>query len=250
MISPRLPGAVLYSLLLAVTSTLQAASPQGQDVGVFATEAEVAPEPWRLVRFKDSIPATKYRVRSWDGEIAIEARADASMALLARPIEIDLTRTPMLCWRWRIDAPIAAADWREKSGDDYAARVYVAFRLPSESMSWITRSKLALARSVFGADVPDAALNYVWDNVNPIGAVAPNAYTDRAMMVVARSGSQDAGRWVSERHDVLADVQAAFGKGHYSPVLLALASDADDTGSRAHAGFARLRFVGRDERCD
>lgn len=190
------------------------------------------------------------RIRGWAGEFAIEARANASMALLARPIQIDLARNPILCWRWRVDAPIAAADLRKKSGDDYAARVYVAFRLSPESMSWATRSKLALARSLFGAEVPDAALNYVWDNSHPVCTVASNAYTERAMMVVTRSGAEDAGRWVSERRDVLADSRAAFGAGSFSPVLLAVASDADDTGGSAHAGFARLRFVARNESCD
>lgn len=242
-------GTALCGLLMPVALMAQDASLLQQDVGVFTAETNVPPAPWRLVRFKDSVPPTQYRIHVWEGEIAIEAHAHASMALLARPIQIDLVRTPILCWRWRIDAPIAAADLREKSGDDYAARVYVAFRIPPEAMSWATRGKLALARSVLGADVPDAALNYVWDNSHPIGTVTPNAYTERAMMVVTRSGTEDAGRWVSERRDVLADSRAAFGAGSFSPVLLAVGSDADDTGGSTHAGFARLRFVARNEAC-
>lgn len=243
-------GAALWGLLTPVALLAQDASSPQQEVGVFTSESAVPPTPWRLVRFKDSVPPTEYRIRTWAGELAIEAHAHASMALLARPIQIDLARTPILCWRWRIDAPIAAANLRKKSGDDYAARVYVAFRLPQESMSWATSSKLALARSLFGAEVPDAALNYVWDNTHPVGTVTPNAYTERAMMVVTRSGAEDAGRWISERRDVLADIRAAFGTGSFSPVLMAVASDADDTGSSAHAGFARLRFVAGDETCD
>ncbi|MGY8904124.1 MAG: DUF3047 domain-containing protein [Burkholderiales bacterium] len=243
-------GTALWGLLMPAALMAQDASSPRQEIGVFTSESAVPPVPWRLVRFKDSVPPTEYRIRAWAGEFAIEARANASMALLARPIQIDLARNPILCWRWRVDAPIAAADLRKKSGDDYAARVYVAFRLSPESMSWATRSKLALARSLFGAEVPDAALNYVWDNSHPVGTVASNAYTERAMMVVTRSGAEDAGRWVSERRDVLADSRAAFGAGSFSPVLLAVASDADDTGGSAHAGFARLRFVARDESCD
>lgn len=243
-------GTALCGLLMPVTLMAQDASSPRQDVGVFTSESDVPPAPWRLVRFKEGVPPTDYRIRAWAGEFAIEAHAHASMALLARPIHIDLASTPILCWRWRIDAPIAVADLREKSGDDYAARVYVAFRIPPGSMTWATRSKLALARTVFGADVPDAALNYVWDNRHPIGTVTPNAYTERAMMIVTRSGAADAGRWVSERRDVLADIRSAFGAGSFTPMLLAVASDGDDTGSSAHAGFARLRFVARDASCD
>jgi len=243
-------GATLWALLSPVALMAQNPSSPRQDVGIFTSESVVLPDPWQLVRFKDSVPPTEYRIRAWAGEFAIEAYAHASMALLARPIQIDLTRTPILCWLWRIDTPVAAANLRKKSGDDYAARVYVAFRLPPESMNWGTRSKLALIRSLFSAEVPDAAINYVWDNTHPVGTVAQNAYTERAMMIVTRSGTVDAGRWVSERRDVLADIRATFGTGSFSPVLLAVASDVDDTGGSAHAGFARLRFVARDASCD
>lgn len=36
-------------------------------------------------------------------------------------------------------------------------------------MSLATRTKLALARSIFGQSVPDAAISYVWDNRYPVG---------------------------------------------------------------------------------
>jgi len=63
------------------------------------------------------------------------------------------------------------------------------------------------------------------------------------MMVVTRSGAEDAGRWFSERRDVLADIRAAVGAGSFSPVLLAVASDADDTGGNA-CRFCRSALCG------
>lgn len=139
----------------------------------------------------------------------MEAQANASMALLVRPIRVDLARTPVLCWRWRVDAPIKTADLLRKSGDDYAARVYVAFQLPPEALGWTTRSQLALARSLFGGEVPDAAINYVWDNRHPAGYTAPNAYTATTRMVVVESGAARARRWVTARRNVLADAALA-----------------------------------------
>ena len=46
-----------------------------------------------------------------------------------------------------------------KAGDDYAARVYLTFEVPPEQLSPGTRIKLGLARTVYGKQVPDAALN-------------------------------------------------------------------------------------------
>ncbi|TMW76683.1 DUF3047 domain-containing protein, partial [Thauera sp. UPWRP] len=97
--------------------------------------------------------------------------------------------------------------------------------------------------------VPDAALNYVWDNRQPVGTLMPNAYTDRTRMIVLRSGAGDAGAWVVERRDVAEDFRRAFGDLPAQLGGIALASDTDNTGERARAGFADFRFVSRDQEC-
>lgn len=217
-------------------------------VGQFDTEG-VPPAPWRVVKVAKNTPPTRYRIAKIDGVTGIEGVADKSMALLARPLTIELAATPVLCWRWRIDAPVAAADLRRKAGDDYAARVYVAFDIPDASLSGGTKFKLGIARRLFGAAVPDAALNYVWDNRNPVGTEAKSAYTDRAQLIVAETGAARAGRWVTERADVAADFARAFGGVPGKPIQLAVAVDTDNTRSAARGAFADLHFVARNQRC-
>ena len=206
------------------------------------------PAPWRVVQVNRKVPPTLYRRAVVAGVPAIEARSERSMALLARPIAVDLAATPVLCWRWLVDAPVAKADMAKKSGDDYAARVYVSFDLPDSRMSAGTRLKLRLARSMFGRDVPDAALNYVWDNRHPVGSRRKSAYTDRAQLIVAETGTKRAGQWVAERANIAADFGAAFG-GAGKPIQLAIASDTDNTGGTARAAFADLHFVGHSYSC-
>jgi len=219
-------------------------------VGRFApSDGGGIPSPWRIERLDDAVPPTRYRLREWDGVGAVEAHAVASMALMARPLTIDLERTPVLCWRWRIDAPVAAADMTTKAGDDYAARVYLSFDVSPERLGLATRMALGLARTLRGSAVPDAAVNYVWDNRHPVGTWQPNAYTDRARMLVLRSGAADAGRWVDERRDVAADFRSAFGHPPARVTGLAVATDTDNTGGEARAGFADFRFVAPGAPC-
>lgn len=218
-------------------------------VGRFAPGGESLPDDWKVVQLDRHVSPTRYSVQEWDGVEAVVADANDSMSLLARSLDIDLSRTPVLCWRWRIDAPLKSADMAEKRGDDYAARVYVALRLPREALGFATRTKLALARGIYGDKVPDAALNYVWDNRNPVGTVRPNAYTDRAQMIVQRTGEQDTGRWVVERRNVLDDAQRLFGPYEMGAALLAVASDTDNTHETARAGFADLHFVAPEAAC-
>jgi Protein of unknown function (DUF3047) len=204
---------------------------------------------WREVQLNARTARNRFETRRWDGVEALEVHSQKSMSLLARPVTVDLARTPVLCWRWRVDAPLVGADMATREGDDYAARVYVSLAIPADAQSFALRAQLRVARTIWGPEVPDAALNYVWDNRQPIGTVRPNAYTARAQMLVLRTGAADAGRWVWERRDVARDAAAAFGP-EAAPVQVAVTADTDNTGESAHAGFADLHFVARERRCE
>ena len=233
-------------MLLGLAAALATAGPVW--IGKF-DESGTPPAPWRVVRLSKSVPPTLYRVTVVDGVRAVDATANSSMALLARPVTIDLGATPILCWRWRIEAPVATADMTRRDGDDYAARVYVAFDMPDSALSLGTRLKLALARRIFGSAVPDAALNYVWDNRHPVGTWQKSTYTDRAQLIVQESGNSAARKWVAERVDVARDFARAFGGKPGLPIEVAVATDTDNTRTRAHAAFADLRFVRRSDSC-
>ena len=240
----------LTTFVVALTITGSAfASSQQVVLGDFSQYQQVPEEPWQIVRFDEDIPATDYHLRQHQGVHAVEARAQGSMALLARPLAADLQKTPVLCWRWWVDEPIKQADMSEKSGDDYAARMYVTFDLPGSAMSLGTRLKLSAARTLHDSDLPDAAINYVWDNKHPVGTTRANAYTDRAQMMVLRTGSDDTGRWITERRNLRQDLQQLFETGSAQTLQLAIASDSDNTGATTGALFADIHLVAEGDEC-
>jgi hypothetical protein len=218
-------------------------------IGKFSSTKPEIPAPWQLIRLETQVPATSYRISLWDGVDAVEARAERSMALLGRPVDIDLAVTPVLCWRWRVDGVVRSADMTRRRGDDYAARIYLAFDLPSTALSLTDKASLTLARAFYGSRVPDGAINYVWDNRHPVGMHMPNAYTDRVRMIVQRSGNDEAGFWVTERVNIHHDVKRSFGTSEARLKLVAVASDSDNTGETVHAGFADLHFVRATDAC-
>jgi hypothetical protein len=237
----------MYHAVIAVMIAAATAGDGATWLGRFTVPGP-PPAPWSMVPLRGEKP-TLYRIATVAGRTALEARVDGSMSLMARPISVDLTEKPMLCWRWYVDAPIAKADMTRKGGDDYAARVYIAFDMPDSALSGSTKLKLKIARGMFGRSIPDAAVVYVWDNRHPVGTARRSAYTDRSQLVVADSGSARAGTWVMKRADVGADFARAFGNRPGKPIQLAVASDGDNTKSRGHAAFADIHFVGRDQPC-
>lgn len=232
---------------IALLAAVLAAATSPTWMGRFTT-AGAPPAPWKMVPLKGEKP-TSYRVTMVAGRMALEARVDGSMSLMARPVSVDLAETPILCWRWYVDAPVAKADMTRKSGDDYAARIYIAFDMPDNVLSGSTKFKLKMARSMFGRSIPDAAVVYVWDNKHPVGTARKSAYTDRSQLIVVETGSGRAGKWVTKRADVAADFAKAFGNKPGKPIQLAVASDGDNTKSKGRAAFADIHFVGRGEPC-
>ena len=109
--------------------------------------------------------------RDKGGETVLEAVSNAAASGLFYERKIDLTKTPILTWRWRIERPVNPPDELSKGGDDFSVRVY--FIAPGAGM----------------LSFPDSVV-YVWASRRPEGSSWPNPYTKKAHMVAVDSGAQ------------------------------------------------------------
>ena len=153
------------------------------------------------------------------GRVLAAESADAASALMHER-EIDLLATPVLSWRWRVEAPLPIADERIKAGDDFAARVYVV----SEG---------------FGLLNLPLGITYVWGNA-PVGEAWPNPFTKRAIMVVVDSGP--GGEWRSHARNVREDYRRYHGKDVQKLRGVAIMTDTDNSGTAGRAWYGDLRF--------
>ncbi|HEX5128189.1 MAG TPA: DUF3047 domain-containing protein, partial [Usitatibacter sp.] len=167
-----------------------------------------------------------------EGTTVLRIVADDAAGSVAHRLAPGAPGNSMLAWRWKVDRVVEGADLARKDGDDFAARVYVTFDVPEEALSLGERVRIRLAKLFYGADLPTAAICYVWDNRHPVGTSVWNAYTSRVRMVVLRSGASDAGRWASESRDVGSDFRQAFGQSAPAITAIALSADTDQTHER------------------
>lgn len=199
--------------------------------------------------FGDRPRHTRYSLVEDEGAVVLRAQAEASTSGLVRELRIDPRTHPLLRWRWKATNLVAAGDIASKAGDDFAARVYVAFDLDPDTLPVGERLKLGLARMIYGDGVPLAVLCYVWDARAPADAIAPNAYTDRVRMVVAESGRTNIGRWVSVERNVYRDYQRAFGGDAAKPPpvpaisAVIVSTDTDNTGESIEAFYGDIWFA-------
>jgi hypothetical protein len=193
------------------------------------------------------IAAPEFALVADSGVTVLRVRAASAAGTVAHSLDATTARTPILSWRWRVDRVVEGADLERKSGDDFAARVYVFFDVPADSLPLAARMKAALARAFWGEKLPTAAICYVWDNRHPVGTSAWNPYTDRVRTVVLRSGSP--GAWAVESRDLEADFRAAFGGEWQGPVPrvtgIAAGNDTDQTRETVTAWFGDFRLEAR-----
>ena len=167
---------------------------------------------------------TLYETVSQDGRTVVRATSRGTASGLYLRRRIDLEKTPILRWKWRVDGTLGDIDERTRGGDDYSARVYVIRSHPV--FLWRTR-----------------AVNYVWASSRTPGETWPNAYTDASQNVAVRSGDACAGQWVEERRDVRADFLELFGESVRHVDAVAIMTDTDNTGSAAVAYYGDITFT-------
>jgi hypothetical protein len=150
----------------------------------------------------------------------LKAHAVRAASGKVKKLAVDTRKYPKLSWSWRIDHTLQREDIKSKSGDDFAARVYVVF---PRTFFWRMR-----------------AINYVWAAKMPKGSHAPSPYTMNSVIVAVESGDDKAGKWVSEERNVYEDYKRIFGE---EPPLLggvAIMTDTDDTQDEATAWYGDI----------
>ena len=179
---------------------------------------------WESKSFKG---LTEYRLVKEEGRTVIKATSSNAASGLIKKIRFNPSKYRYLRWRWKISHTIQGGDEKTKSGDDYAARVYVVF--PGHFF-WQTK-----------------AINYIWANRLAKGASAPNAYSANAMMIAVESGNGMAGKWLIEQRDLVADFRLLFGGEPPEAEAIAIMTDTDNTRGSAEAWYGEISLASEEK---
>ena len=176
---------------------------------------------WEVIDFHKQ---TSYDIEQVDGINVLRVHSQGTASGLIYKKRIDLEKTPILSWRWRVDKKLENDHEQERNGDDFAARVYVV--IDGGLLFW--RSK---------------ALTYVWASHSPVGQQWWNPYANKsAPMIALRSGAYPSNTWATETRNVYADLKRIFGRPIRYIDAVAIMSDTDNTGASALAYYGDICF--------
>jgi len=176
---------------------------------------------WEHETFKGE---TRYQLQTLDGIVALKAESSAAGSGLFKEQRIDLDKTPMLNWSWRVANHLNGLNEQSKSGDDYAARIYVVVK--GGLAFWQTK-----------------AINYVWASNTAKDSVWPNAFAgDHAMMLALRGPEAPLSVWHSEKRNIRDDLQKLFGEDLRYIDAVALMTDTDNSSQHVSAFYGDIWF--------
>ncbi len=234
----------LAALGLLPLTSLGARAADGDGLFSSATPGTL-PQGWAKVPINNSKKPTDYTLVADGDQTVLHAQARGAASMFMRDGGIDLSKTPVVRWRWKVGKLPAGADSSVAAKEDAAARLVFTFDGDRNALSLLDRTKMSVADSLSGQEMPYATLMYVTSSAAPTGQRIVNPHTRRVQMFVAGRAEDALGRWVTIERDVEADYRAAFGEPPKKMIAYGVMSDSDNTGTEAEAWYGDITFGSR-----
>ncbi len=152
-----------------------------------------------------------------NGEEVLHMKSVKSSFALEHNVAVNIQKYNYLAWTWKAVSLPSKGDVRERSKDDQALQLLIAFK-------------------------DGRVISYVWDANAPEGTVVdrsiPWPFSLKIKVIVVQSGDSDLGKWVTNERDIYRDYRRLFGKEPSPAERIRVQMNTQHTGSSAE-GFVR-----------
>jgi hypothetical protein len=135
---------------------------------------------------------------------------------------LDLVRTPLLEWKWRVDLLPRDANLSKDDKSDSAAEIHIVWRASKRT------------------------IGYAWDETLPVDSHFANPRRREVHFVIVTSGKARPGEWIPVTRDMLSDYRKIYGTELSDPPdQIAISVDSNQTRSKAESFVGTVRFRAR-----
>jgi len=209
-------------------------------IGDFSQQSNQLPNSWKELVFGSIDQHTEYSLVKDKDTMVVKAQSHESASGLTKVIRFNPKDYPYLSWRWKVNKAISGTDVTKKSGDDYAARIYVMFDYDLKDLPEDEQSRISWYKFFNGKLPPLATLNYIWANQMSIGRIVSSPYTNRVKMVTLRNKHSVLQQWHIEERNIYEDYKNAFGEEPKDVISIAIMTDTDNTEAMAESFFGDI----------
>ncbi|QSH40557.1 DUF3047 domain-containing protein [Lentisphaerota bacterium ZTH] len=197
------------------------------------SKAQELPDGWAVKATVLGTPETSFKVKNTgkDKSVLMVHADKATGGLMCNPsLKVDLTKTPILRWRWRVENLPKGGDSRKQKKDDQAIAIYIG------ANDWLRKK----------------SISYRYENETPKGSKGTASYGGGIIKVkwfCLRNKKSGTGKWFTEERNIAEDFKKAFG---FVPKEFALSvcANSQHTGSETKAEIDYIEFVAPDKTTD
>jgi hypothetical protein len=195
------------------------------------SDPQTLKDNWKFDGSRFLVPRTKFSIISEPtasaGKIMVVEANKATGVMLSAPSKVDLIKTPVMRWRWRVVNPVVLKAG-EKEPDDQAAVVYFGD----------------------GTLLKQRCVGYRWEVGTPLDTNGRERYAAGMMTVdhtTIRNRTTPVGQWVIEERNVVEDYRKAYGKMPDSYFIISVGANSQYTGSSTRAEIDFIEFIPKRE---
>ena len=230
----------LFIALISLSTFVFSAEGEKIVLGDFSQQNKKIPASWNTLTFGSIDEHTSYTLVTDQNIKVVKAESNESASGLTKIIQFNPNKYPYLSWRWKVNKAIPGTDVTSKSGDDYAARIYVMFQYDVKDLPDDEQSRVYWYQFFNGELPPLATLNYIWGSKMALGRIVSSPYTDRVKMVILKNKNSELHKWHTEERNIYEDYKKAFGEEPKDVISIAIMTDTDNTNSMAESYFGDI----------
>lgn len=158
------------------------------------SESDGLPANWQDEGSKLGVPETRSQVvKHSDGTTVLQLKCDKSTGGVIIAPKVNLNKTPIMRWRWRVMNYPNGADGRNPKKDDQPIGIYLGME-----DGFIRKKSLA----------------YRWEDLTPKGVEGTVTYAKILSVhyITMRDNKSKAGEWITETRNVANDFKRVYGK--------------------------------------
>ena len=180
------------------------------------------PRDWYSKSMTFLSPCTDFFIEKVDGKNALKVYSDKASGLFMYNLSgiVDLNKTPILRWRWKVLKLPPGADGRGQKKDDQAVAIYVG-----------------------AGTIMYRTVAYRWETETPKGTVEDVSYgTTSIKWYCIRNKTDSLEKWYVEERNIAADFKKAYG---FIPdkFIISVAGNSQYTKSKSEALVDWIEFV-------
>ena len=177
-------------------------------------------DEWIVKHFKNK---SDFSVNHDAGDMILTIQSEKSASLYFKYVDIDLDKTPFLNWNWKVNRVFDNQNEKVKAGDDFPARLLVAYE-----------------EGMLGSDT--VGFSFVWCSRTEEGVTWPSPVSSNIKMVSKQSGQNSINTWQVEKVDLKAAFLTLQNRSIRKINYIALMADTDNLSEEVTAQFKNIYF--------